>query len=115
MPPEPRLATHMVVSALIRRMAAQGDFATVVRKGDPVAGALLLQTRCKGRNTGLFEQFPAQDSTPKWQRIGDQHIDNEQNLSEYLTRRMARDPDIWILELDVVFDERLAGLLTGQG
>lgn len=115
MPPEPRLATHMVVSALIRRLSADGDFATVLRKGDPTAGVLLLVTRCRGQNPALFEQFPVINDSPKWQSIITQDIDNEQKISEYLDRRTARDPDIWVLELDVAFDERLTGLLGMRG
>jgi hypothetical protein len=108
---EPRLATHMRVSALIRQCAAQGDFATVIRKGDPDAGVLLLMTRIKGRKPVLFERFPALDGQSKWQAIDRQAIEIEQDFSEYLARRMARDPDIWVLELDVANPERLDGLL----
>ena len=115
MPPEPRLATHVVVSALIRQFSATGDFATVLHKGDPIAGALLLVSRIKGRNPALFEQFPAANGTRNWQLVSNQDIDNEQKISEYLERRIAQDRDIWVLELDVAFAERLDGLLTPQG
>lgn len=115
MPLEPRLATHMVVSALIRQFSTTGDFATVLHKGDLIAGALLLVSRIKGRNPALFEQFPAANDTRNWQPVFDQDIDNEQKISEYLDRRIAQDRDIWILELDVAFAERLDGLLRPQG
>jgi hypothetical protein len=111
MPPEPRLATHMLVSSLIRQMAEQGDFATVLHKGDEIAGALLLVGRRRGQNPVLFEQYPSLDGARKWEAVHTQNIDNEELLSEYLDRRIARDPDIWILELDVAFQERLNGLL----
>lgn len=109
--PEPRLATHMQVSALVRQLAGDGDFATVIRKGDPVAGALLLLTREKGRNPALFERFPHADGSLKWQKIATQAIDNEQLIDEYLAKRVLIDPDLWIVELDVAFAERLTGLL----
>lgn len=108
---EPRLATHMRVSALIRQCAEQGDFATVIRKGDPVAGALLVVAREKGQNPVLYEAMPTPNGAPKWDPVGLQHTDNEQLLQDYLDRRVSRDPDIWILELDVAFAERLDGLL----
>jgi hypothetical protein len=108
---EPRLATHMLVSSLVRQMAEQGDFATVLHKGDPTAGALLILAREKGQIQALFERFPALDGSRKWAEISTQNIDNEQKLSAYLGRRIARDPDIWILELDVASGERLNGLL----
>ena len=115
MPLEPRLATHMVVTALIRQCSATGDFATVLHKGDPVAGALLLVSRIKGRNPALFEQFSAANDTRNWRSVFDQDTDNEQKISDYLERRIAQDRDIWVLELDVAFAERLNGLLAPQG
>jgi hypothetical protein len=115
MPPEPRLATHMVVSALVRQLSANGDAATVLRKGDPIAGTLLLVTRCRGRNPAVFEPISALDGSRKWQPIFDQDIDSEQEIDDYLERRLARDPDIWVLELDVAFAERLTGLLGPRG
>lgn len=115
MPPEPRLATHMVVSALIRQLSETGDFATVLHKGDPIAGVLLLVTRTKGRNPALYEQFSGADDTRNWQLVFDQITDNEQKISDYLERRVAQDRDMWVLELDVAFDERLDGLLSRQG
>ena len=115
MPPEPRLATHMVVSALIRQFSATGDFATVIHKGDPTAGVLLLVTRCKGRNSALFEQLPGANETRNWQPVFDQDTGNEQKISDYLERRIAQDRDMWVLELDVAFAERLGGLLPLQG
>jgi hypothetical protein len=115
MPLEPRLATHMVVSALIRQFSETGDFATVLHKGDPIAGVMLLVTRCKGRNPALFEQFPGANDTRNWQPVFDQSIVNEEKIAEYLERRIARDRDLWVLELDVAFAERLDGLLTARG
>jgi hypothetical protein len=111
MPPEPRLATHMLVSALIRQCAEQGDFATVVRKGDREAGNLLLLTREKGRNPALYERFLGLDGQRKWQAAFDQAIEDETKIEEYLAKRSARDPDLWILELDVAFAERLTVIL----
>ena len=115
MPLEPRLATHMVVTALIRQFSAMGDFATVLHKGDPIAGTLLLVSRIKGRNPALFEQFPGANHTRNWLPVFDQDIDNEQKTSDYLERRIAKDRDIWVLELDVAFVERLDGLLNPRG
>jgi hypothetical protein len=113
--PEPRLATNMIVSALIRQFSATGDFATVLHKGDPIAGALLLVSRIKGRNPALFEQFRAANDTRNWHPVFDQDIDNEQKISDYLERRITQDRDMWVLELDVAFAERLAGLLSPKG
>lgn len=110
--PEPRLATHMLVSSLIRRASAQGDIATVIRKGDPTAGALLLITRIRGNILSLYEQFPTLDGARIWQSIRLQAVESQEKLDQYLEQRGHRDPDLWVLELDVAFDERLAPYLA---
>lgn len=110
--PEPRIATHMLVSSFIRRASADGDFATVLRKGDPTAGALLLVGQVRGQNVTLYEQFPALEGSRNWQPVQSQSIEEQEKLVKYLDRRIARDPDLWILELDVAFPERLTGLLA---
>jgi hypothetical protein len=102
------------VSGLIRQVSAAGDFATVLHKGDRTAGSLLLLTRCRGQNPALFEQLPSLDGSRNWQPIPMQSIDIERDTTEYLDRRVARDPDLWVLELDVAFDERLTGLLASS-
>lgn len=111
---EARLASHMLVAALVRQAFASGDFAAILRKGDEMSGAILLVAREKGANPRLFERFPTMEKGVQWQEIQPQSIDNEEKLNEYLVRRADRDPDIWIVELDVAFDERLSGLLASM-
>jgi hypothetical protein len=108
---EPRLATHMVVASLIRRANAAGDFATLLAKGDETAGSILVVGQIKGQNPRLFERFLTMKGGLTWAAISAQTIDKQGNMSDYLARRRVNDPDIWILELDVAFAERLDGLL----
>ncbi len=108
---EPRLAAHMLVSSLIRRANAQGDFATVLRRGDETAGNILVVALEKGENLGVFERFPTITGTLIWTQIPAQTLDKYNNITEYCARRSSNDPDLWILELDVAFQERLNGLL----
>jgi hypothetical protein len=112
--PEPRLATHMLVASLIRRAQATGDFATVIAKGDQTAGSILIIGQIKGGNARLFECFPNARGGLCWVQIPVQDIDKYNNLTDYLARRRASDPDIWILELDVAFEQRLDELLDLQ-
>ena len=109
---EPRLASHMLVSGLIRQAEAHGGFAAVLRKGDRTAGTILLLRREKGQNPALFERFPSLDGPDSWMRVTIEDIDIEQKISEFLDRRVARDPDIWILELDVPSAERFTDILA---
>ncbi|WP_337829039.1 DUF1491 family protein [Pseudonocardia sp. TMWB2A] len=142
--PEPRLASSVIIAALRRKVEAVGGFATVLAKGDAVAGAILIvcpqgasgdgaghvsghlsdDTR-QGEshaNTGpesgpkpvILEREPTFDGPGKWIAVGRQHIDNEQKLSEYLVKRRASDPDLWIIELDTADAERFAAEITGS-
>src|SRR3546814_6065206 len=52
-----RLTSRMLTSALIRRAGQEGGFATILRKGDEVAGTILLLCLEKGTETGLFERM----------------------------------------------------------
>lgn len=112
---EPRLASHVLISGLIRKAEAQGSFATLLRKGDRTAGSILLLRREKGRNPALFERFPALEGPAGWAEISMEDIEIEKKISEYLDRRTARDPDIWILELDVPFVERFTDIIALTG
>jgi hypothetical protein len=108
---EPRLASHVEVAAFIKLANAGGDFATVIRKGDPTSGVILLIGLVRGQNPRLYERFPALDGPSLWQEASSEATDSQQKITDYCTRRVARDPDIWILELDVAEPERLTGYL----
>jgi hypothetical protein len=111
---EPRLASHILVSGLIRQAETQGAFAAVLRKGDRTAGTILLLRREKGLNPALFERFPNLDRPGNWSEVTLETVEKEQEISEYLERRVMRDPDIWILELDVPYAERFADILASM-
>ncbi|MFN3748006.1 MAG: DUF1491 family protein [Sphingorhabdus sp.] len=109
---EPRLASHILISGLIRQAEAQGAFATLLRKGDPTAGSILLVRREKGQNPALFERFPSLDGVRNWAQVTIEDTEIEKKISDFLDRRVARDPDIWILELDVPSAERFTDIIA---
>jgi hypothetical protein len=93
-------------------VSANGDFATVIRRGDPVSGAILLVGLVRGKPAGIFERFPSLDGPPTWEPTGPSGIDSDQVLTDYLAKRSGYDPDLWVLELDVADAERLTRLLV---
>jgi hypothetical protein len=109
---EPRLATNVVVSALRRQAEALGAFAVVLRKGDATSGSILLIRREKGENPSLFERFSTLSGVVEWTEKPTQATDKEQEITDFLARRAERDPDIWIIELDVPFVERFTDILA---
>ncbi len=104
---EPRVATHILVNALQRAVFDRGGFATVLRKGDPIAGALLVQCSENGGNMRLIERMPSLNGPSRWERAGPAENSNILKIKEYLEKRFASDPDIWLIELDIAEAERL--------
>jgi hypothetical protein len=83
----------MVVSALIRRIEAAGGHAMVLAKGDPTAGALLVQLAERGIAGPLVERAPGMDGY-SWREVG------TGDAAGYIARRRRSDPDLWVIELD---------------
>ena len=91
-----RLPTGVLVSALLRRVHDAGGSGAVLAKGDAQAGAILIVTAERGQDQRLLERgigadghVTLIDSTPA------------EDLDGYCQRRRARDPDLWLIELDV--------------
>ena len=98
----------------MRLAEAGGDFATVVRKGDAISGAILLIGQIRGQNPVLFERLPSLDGDPAWEAVTAETNENEAAVSAYWQKRAERDPDLWVIELDVASLERLDLLLSSN-
>jgi hypothetical protein len=103
---EPRLPAQLEVGALIRLVEAAGGFATVLRKGERDGGTILVVLTEKGGNTRVFERMPRPDGTREWCLAKAEDPENRQEIQEWLARRGNQDPDLWIVELDIVNGER---------
>ena len=108
---EARLPARLEVTALIRRVASEGGFATVIARGEPDAGTILLVMRGSGTNPTLWERMPQLDGSRMWTLNRTQEPDNKQEFEDYLTRRAVQDRDLWIVELDIPNPERFVGEL----
>lgn len=107
-----RLPSGLVVSALIRRVHDAGGAAMVLAKGDAHGGMVLVVTLEKGRNTGLLERGIGPDGAPALIATGPVPAGEARGDAEaatnYWQRRRQRDPDLWVVELDVPSAERFA-------
>ncbi len=101
---EPRLAAHVRIEALKRLTAAAGGFATIIARGDPVSGAILIARTVRGQDNALLESFLGFDGKADWQEVWAEESAQgtaKGSMAEYVERRRARDTDLWIIELDV--------------
>lgn len=111
----PRLTSRMTIDALFRRVRAAGGFATVLAHGDDGAGAILLICADRGRVTALLERTVDLDGAYRWTPCGPQDVESDDARQSYIARRRARDPDLWLIELDIADAERFAAETSGSG
>ena len=100
--PEARLKSHVIVQSTIRRASMRGIVATVVRRGDPDAGAIYVILN-RGRDAGCTVLAPTRDYDRDltWCRkeTGDDPVP-EADAEAYLERERRVDPDLWVLEIE---------------
>lgn len=93
------LSSDIWVHALIRRAELGGAFATVARKGDARAGAVLVKT--VNRRTDEARLY-AEATRADGERVWMQPVDSvaESDLNAYVDRAARIDPDIWVVEIE---------------
>ena len=98
-----RLPSGVMVSALLRRANDAGGFGAVLAKGDAQAGGILLVVSENGGPERLFERGLGRDGNPAL-------IDStpREDIDGYWRRRRQRDPDLWVIALDIAAAERFA-------
>jgi hypothetical protein len=104
-----RLPSGVLVSAMLRRANDGGGMGMVLAKGDPQAGGILVVASERGGPERLLERGIGPDgraalidSTPTGDPVG------------YWRRRRQRDPDLWVIELNVAEAERLVAETIGS-
>lgn len=96
-----QLKTEFWVGALIRRAQGGGAFAGVVRRGDGDAGAVLVKVATLDRRARLYA--PAQNGEGEriWLDLSAGPLgDEEAAVDDHVAKRAARDPDLWIVEIE---------------
>lgn len=103
-----RLASGLVVNALVRRVNAEGGSAMVLAKGHAEAGAILVLALERGENPRFFERGIGSDGLSALLPSGPSAFDDSDAVTDYWQRRRSRDPDLWVVELDIAAAERFA-------
>lgn len=93
------ISTEVWVSALIRRAQLGGGFATVVRKGDGQAGAVLVKTyNPRTRKAALYASALRGEGERVWmQPVASE---TEADVDAYAERQRRYDPDVWLVEIE---------------
>lgn len=90
----------------MRSVENGGDFATIVRKGDPDRGALLLLIESRGCHSACIGRVLSPVGDYHWQRMGPEPGADSAEVRAFLQKAVRFDEDMWVIELDVADPER---------
>jgi hypothetical protein len=110
-----RLPAHLEVGSIMRRAQSAGDFATVLKKGDPERGSLLLLISSRGRHIACFERVLSFEHGYVWQAVGPAETASSAEIAQFLAKRSRFDEDSWVIELDIADPERFIAETTHLG
>ena len=94
----PRLTASIWVSAYLARLAREGVYAHVAKKGDTTAGAVAVKVAYMDGRASFFTRVFGPEGGRIWQaQLEDAP---EQEVDEALARQRRYDPDLWIIEVE---------------
>src|SRR4029450_11037190 len=94
------LTTGLWVSAQVRICDRAFIPATVVRRGDPDAGTGSLNITRSEAGVTVYPQASWMGDGPAWSRGTGPSPVPEADADAYIARQVARDPDVWVLEIE---------------
>ncbi|HEU4960117.1 MAG TPA: DUF1491 family protein [Sphingomonas sp.] len=103
-----RLPSGVVVTALMRRVNDAGGLGMVLARGEAQAGAILVIVQERGENPRILERGLGPDGAVALIESGPRPPAEPGELTAYWQRRRSRDPDLWVIELDIAGAERFA-------
>jgi hypothetical protein len=104
----PRLTSRMTVDSLLRRVSQKGGFGAMLARGDDSGGAILVLLAERGEVRRLLERTLDSAGDYRWTPCGPLDVESPASRDSYIQRRRERDPDLWLIELDIADAERFA-------
>ena len=112
---EERLPASVEAAGFVRRAESQGDFAAILKRGDPDRGAILLVVSSRGRHFACLERTLGANGAYGWQRVGPAESAGSTEIADFLEKRTPFDTDSWLIELDIADPERFIAETTPKG
>ncbi|KGJ03161.1 hypothetical protein SAMN04487972_12326 [Paracoccus halophilus] len=96
--PEARLAAGIWVAAYLRRLSLADIPAYVARHGDDTAGAVMVKcATLDGRASLWSREWDLESDRRQWLRLSE---GDEREIDAQIARSTARDPDLWVIEIE---------------
>lgn len=104
-----RLTAEFWVAAYRARLEALGIPVCIAARGDETAGAVLVRLATLDGRARLFGRIATLDGTRRWDVVAE---GAEAEVDAVAARHRARDPDLWIVDVE---DRRGRHLLDEEG
>lgn len=96
-----RLPTALWVEAHLRRLTEQGQGYYIINKGNHASGIVLLKINAlDGFCRLLIQQRDFDTDKLIWVGALKEEIVEEAKADDYIHRATARDPDLWVIEIE---------------
>ena len=109
------LPAKVEATAIMRRAESNGDFATVIQRGDPDRGAITLLISQRGRISAVLERQLDASFNYNWANLSAARPLDEADWRDFLEKKRRFDPDFWLIELDVADAERFIAEMISTG
>ena len=96
----PRLKAKIWIQAALRACVAANIMATVARRGDEDAGSILIKQNLLGGGFVVLTPMRLADDSVGWRRGTGLLPVSESEADAYIARQVARDGDLWVLEIE---------------
>ena len=96
----PSLKAKLLVQACLRAASAAGVPATVVRRGYPDAGAVLIKLNRGPLGCTVLTQVRTGADESAWMRATGAEPVPEPDADAYIERQAKYDPDLWVVEIE---------------
>ena len=96
------LPTGVWVDAHLARLSARGAFFTVVRKGDPSRGTVMLKLFAARDRCKIVQQERNWDDEDRmgWVTLFRGAVVPESTADDHIDGALAQDPDLWVIEIE---------------
>jgi len=97
---EPRLKAGIWVAAYLRRCGVDNIPCAIVRKGDETAGSVVIKVNLLDGRARIFVAAYGDSGKRIWVPGLKDDPAAEADADAYIQRATARDPDLWVIEIE---------------